>query len=141
MKIEWNKVTWYSKVFAVVLFALVYGFGIWTGFQFGREKADQKLLAQISSQPAPKHKKAIINAATFNCKGGKTISAAFYQRAVGLSLSDGREIDLEQTISGSGARYANADESIVFWNKGDTAFIQENGKETYSDCVVSAQAK
>ena len=28
-------------------------------------------------------------------------------------------------MSGSGARYANKDESFVFWNKGNTAFITE----------------
>jgi membrane-bound inhibitor of C-type lysozyme len=41
-------------------------------------------------------------------------------------------------LSGSGARYANKDESFVFWNKGDTAFITEgaSGEETYSDCVA-----
>jgi membrane-bound inhibitor of C-type lysozyme len=41
-------------------------------------------------------------------------------------------------ISGSGARYANADESIVFWNKGDTAFITEGADDamTFEDCVA-----
>ena len=42
-----------------------------------------------------------------------------------------------QTVSASGARYANADQSFVFWNKGQTAFIEENGKQTYSGCVVT----
>jgi len=41
-----------------------------------------------------------------------------------------------QAISASGARYANTDESIVFWNKGDTAFIQEGDVTTYENCVV-----
>jgi len=38
--------------------------------------------------------------------------------------------------STSGARYANKDETFVFWNKGDTAFVTEgkDGKETYSGC-------
>jgi membrane-bound inhibitor of C-type lysozyme len=41
-------------------------------------------------------------------------------------------------MSGSGARYANADESFVFWNKGDTAFITEGGgKEIYSGYVIA----
>ena len=41
-------------------------------------------------------------------------------------------------ISASGARYAKPDESFVFWNKGDTAFITEgaNSAETYSACVL-----
>jgi membrane-bound inhibitor of C-type lysozyme len=38
----------------------------------------------------------------------------------------------------SGARYANKDETFVFWNKGDTAFVTEgkDGKETYSGCAT-----
>lgn len=53
-------------------------------------------------------------------------------------LSDGRSLSLPQVMSGSGARYANKDESFVFWNKGNTAFITEgaSGEETYSDCVT-----
>ena len=41
-------------------------------------------------------------------------------------------------MSGSGARYANKDETFVFWNKGDTAFVTEgnDGKDTYSGCAT-----
>ncbi|MGZ5917067.1 MAG: MliC family protein [Methyloceanibacter sp.] len=84
--------------------------------------------------------------ATFTCKGGKTIGASFYADKVELKLSDGRSLSLPQVMSGSGARYANKDESFVleqgryglFWNKGDTAFITEGaaGEETYSGCVA-----
>lgn len=35
MKIKWNKVTWYSKVFAVVLGVVIFGIGFYFGFQFG----------------------------------------------------------------------------------------------------------
>jgi len=41
-------------------------------------------------------------------------------------------------MSGSGIRYANADETLVFWSKGNTAFITE-GKDaapTFTDCVT-----
>ena len=43
-----------------------------------------------------------------------------------------------QAMSASGARYANKDETFVFWNKGDTAFVTEgkDGKETYSGCAT-----
>jgi len=58
---------------------------------------------------------------------------------VDLKLSDGRALKLPQVISGSGARYANEDESFVFWNKGDTAFVTEgaDGKMTFKDCVAA----
>jgi membrane-bound inhibitor of C-type lysozyme len=78
-----------------------------------------------------------IATAKFACQGGKTIGATFYSNSVELKLSDGRSLKVPQTMSGSGARYANADESFVFWNKGDTAFITEGGgKETYTGCIV-----
>ena len=75
--------------------------------------------------------------AQFSCAGGKTVEAAFFNAApshVELVLSDGRRLTLPQTMSASGARYASADERIVFWNKGDTAFIDEQGRQTYADC-------
>ena len=59
---------------------------------------------------------------------------------VTLTLSDGRTMTLPQTLSADGGRYTNADESIVFWNKGDTAFITENGADTYTNCVTSPVA-
>ena len=77
--------------------------------------------------------------ARFTCSDGKAIDAIFHngpQSRVRLALSDGRHLVLPQTRSGSGARYANAGESIVFWNKGDTAFIEEDGRTTYRDCAV-----
>jgi membrane-bound inhibitor of C-type lysozyme len=79
--------------------------------------------------------------AAFKCDDDKSIEAVFYPEKVDLSLSDGRSVELPQTMSGSGARYANADETMVFWNKGNTAFITEgsDGKETYSGCVAEAK--
>ncbi len=76
--------------------------------------------------------------ATFQCNLGKTIEAVFSGSAVHLTLSDGRTMVLPQTMSGSGARYANADETFVFWNKGNTAFITEGADDTptYSGCIV-----
>ena len=53
-----------------------------------------------------------------------------------LALSDGRSMLLSQTISADGARYDNKDESFVFWNKGDTAFVEEGNKATFTDCVL-----
>lgn len=75
---------------------------------------------------------------TFKCQGGKSIEATFYASSVSLTLSDGRSLTVPQAMSGSGARYANEDETFVFWNKGDTAFVTEgdDGKDTYSGCAT-----
>lgn len=78
-------------------------------------------------------------AARFDCTGGKWIDATFIngpKSSVRLVLSDGRKLSLPQAISGSGARYANADESIVFWNKGNTAFVEEKGTTTFDGCAT-----
>lgn len=74
---------------------------------------------------------------TFECADDKSLEATFYADAVALTLSDGRSMELPQVISGSGTRYANADESFVFWSKGDTAFVTEGSDEnlTFKDCV------
>lgn len=77
--------------------------------------------------------------ATFKCSASKKILAIFYpadDKYVDLKLSDGRNMSVPHAISGSGARYANSDESFVFWNKGDTAFITEGTSTTYKDCVL-----
>ena len=80
--------------------------------------------------------------AFFVCDAGKTVKAIFTNGPdnsnVLLMLSDGRELTLPQARSASGARYANADESVVFWNKGDTAFIEESGRTTYSGCAAKS---
>ena len=77
--------------------------------------------------------------ARFACAAGKSIDATFVNEPksrVELVLSDGRKLTLPQTMSGSGARYANADETIVFWNKGNTAFVDENGRTTWDGCAT-----
>ncbi|MCX6744137.1 MAG: MliC family protein [Candidatus Parcubacteria bacterium] len=103
----------------------------------------------FSTLPTP----SLITQATYLCNEGKTIEAAFYKGelkpvepgappiptgSVKLVLSDGRNFDLGQTISADGARYANSNESFVFWSKGDGALVLENNIEkNYSGCVVT----
>jgi len=99
----------------------------------------------------------IINApiaqATYLCDGGKTIQAVFYRGEehpveagempipsgiVKIVLSDGRNFNLAKTISADGGRYANPGESFVFWDKGDTTLILENGSEKdYKGCLIA----
>jgi membrane-bound inhibitor of C-type lysozyme len=83
----------------------------------------------------------IINSVTFSCAGNKTIQALFFDDKAELTLSDGRHRLLLQAISASGARYANTDESFVFWTKGNTAFIEENQKTTFKDCIATHTEK
>jgi membrane-bound inhibitor of C-type lysozyme len=83
-----------------------------------------------------------ISVVDYACAGGKTIVATYWGDKVDLVLSDGRKLSLPQTMSGSGIRYADADEAVVFWSKGDGAFITE-GKDpynaTYDNCAGKTQ--
>jgi len=95
---------------------------------------------QTPAQIADQNNNGIINSVVFNCAESKSIQAVFFKDRVELTLNDGRNMLLSQAISASGARYANADESFVFWNKGDTAFINEGNKTTFKECVITPSA-
>lgn len=78
--------------------------------------------------------------AIFVCDNSKKITATFYpkdDKYVDLVLSDDRNISVPHAISASGARYAKSDESFVFWNKGNTAFITENNTTTFLNCITN----
>lgn len=78
------------------------------------------------------------NTYTFNCNDDKTIKVKFNSKdiaSVDLTLNNNKMINLPVTASAGGARYANSDESIVLWNTGDIIRIEEDGQETYSNCV------
>ena len=120
MSIKWKKVTWYSQIVAIVLFVGVFCLGIFLGRKVG-----------VNEVLGPS-----INDVSFSCDAGKSIHAVFYNREVHVALSGDVETFLSQTISADGGRYANADESLVFWAKGQGAFVTENGVTTYANCVV-----
>ncbi|MDB5204015.1 MAG: Protein of unknown function periplasmic [Candidatus Taylorbacteria bacterium] len=87
----------------------------------------------------------------YTCDGGKTIVAAYHEGevvevkpgevpvptgSVDVSLNAADAIALKQTISGSGVRYANSDESFVFWNKGNEAILMRGNAmdQDYQNC-------
>lgn len=93
--------------------------------------------------------------ASYACKDGNSIDVEFFtgeskspvapdmpptpRGSVHLKLSDGRDMTLTQTLSASGVRYANADESFVFWNKGNGALVLENNVEkSFIGCIETA---
>jgi membrane-bound inhibitor of C-type lysozyme len=126
MKIEFKKVTWYSKLLTFVLFFGSFALAFCLG---------QKYEA-VNSTAQEYQKQSETITAVFACPEDKAIYAEFTKNQVKLVLSDGRKMNLPQTISGSGARFANSDESFIFWNKGDGAFIEESEFTTYRDCIT-----
>lgn len=86
-------------------------------------------------------KKVASGMGTFVCEGGDVMQATFYNgknSSVDLIINDAEQITLLQATSASGARYVNNDESFVFWNKGDSAFVSivANGTTTNDMCVT-----
>jgi membrane-bound inhibitor of C-type lysozyme len=100
---------------------------------------DQK--SWLKNTGAEKATGRIITSITFSCAGNKTIQVLFFDDKAEITLSDGRHMLLLQAISASGARYANTDESFVFWNKSNTAFIEESHKTTFKDCITTSTEK
>lgn len=105
----------------------------------------------VPQQPVSTHQP--ISTVSYSCTAGKTIVAAYYQGdnkpagaqgkppipggSVALTLSDGRAMTLAQTISADGIRYANVDESFIFWSKGNGALVLESGQEkSYIGCIM-----
>lgn len=130
-----------QKKALVLIVVLIIGLG--AIYLYQRNISNKPLIAKnpvvVNSNPVVEVASSsdeVINSATFNCVAHMTIQAIFFKDKVKLGLSDGRDLVLPQVISASGARYANSDESIVFWNKGDSAFITESGLDTYSDCSI-----
>jgi membrane-bound inhibitor of C-type lysozyme len=100
--------------------------------------------AAVAQSPAP------ISTVRYTCDGGRSLLVQYFAGAlrttpngmpmpgghVVVTQADGTVHNLQQTASGSGARYANESESFVFWSKGDGAFVEEGPSqtETYSNC-------
>lgn len=98
-------------------------------------------------------KQKAVATVTFNCPNDEKINATFFDGSttpgtasqppvpgghVDLFVSDGRKLSLPQTLSADGACYANADESFVFWNKGNMVMVDEKGRQQYQCVIVSA---
>lgn len=75
---------------------------------------------------------------TFNCDDGKTVKVKFYNSnnpSADVTLGVEKNVNLPETPSAGGARYANSDESIVLWNTGNIVTVEQNGQTTYVNCV------
>ena len=155
MKIEFNRVTWYSKLGAIILFLIVVPILV---FYINGQYTMLQALQSASPVLPPTQTtttSTVIATASYACSAGKTITAMYYSGqatpaaspnqpptpggSVALTLSDGRAMTLEQTISADGARYANVDGSIVFWNKGNGLMFTENGQQTFMGCIEAAK--
>lgn len=93
-----------------------------------------------------------ITSVTYHCDNDREITVSYFNGpekpispgdtpqptgSVNVSFDTNPSQTLNQTISASGVRYANSDESLIFWNKGNSALIMRNNTMdlTYSNCL------
>ena len=78
----------------------------------------------------------IVDVRSLRCDDGRVVSATYMQgprSRVTLQLGD-TGVEAASAVAASGARYATADESLVWWTKGDTTALTWKGRTT--SCVV-----
>ena len=75
--------------------------------------------------------------ATYYCTEG-VLNAAYSTSSVSLILSGEEGLALPRSLSADGARYelASASGTLVFWSKGDNAFLTKNDEPLYTNCVT-----
>lgn len=94
----------------------------------------------------------VVAQVSYQCEENHTIKATYIEKgpvpvvvsgemptsnaSVVLSLDGASDITLPQAISADGARFANDDESLVFWSKGSGTMVLENNEQkTYKNCI------
>lgn len=135
-----------TSIFAVVALVVIV-LGVWL-IDHNRAAAPVSNSLTLQSTPTA--------VARYSCDKGKFITAAFFTGSTtapaqpgqppvptgtaDVSLDGGATTTLHQTLSADGARYATADESFVFWNKGNEALIMRNNSMdlTYTNCATGA---
>jgi len=88
--------------------------------------------APIVVAPTPKP----INTTIYYCQEG-ILKAVYGKTDVVITFPDEHTLLLSQSISADGGRYESG--KTVFWSKGDNAFVTENDKNTYTNCVTGNQ--
>lgn len=112
------------------------------------------VLVRLHSQTLVHPAEQPVNVVSYLCGGGEAVTAAYYAGKstpaaspdqppvpggrIVLTLADGSVLTLRQTISADGGRYVNADESVVFWDKGNGAMFAKEGAQTQEQCVLIA---
>ena len=127
------------KQLALVIVGIAVGaLGVWVYLQYypqGSENVERPSMSEGLQEAQPNSYPKEVADVHYQCESDKTIHAVYFDGYVIVELSNGRAAKLPQTISASGIRYANSDESLVFWSKGNTAFVEENSETTFAGCV------
>jgi len=77
------------------------------------------------------------NTFTFICNSDKEIKISYNEEGNSASLFiEGEKYELHRVISASGARYANDDETVVFWEHQGEAMVEIDGETIYKECKL-----
>jgi len=125
MKIQWNEVTRFSQIMAIVLFLVVYILGFYVGGKYEAKSIIGDLVSSVK----------------FVCDDNKMFSAEFYKNFVHIEANTWKTSYIPQTIYKLGVRYANDDESVVLLIKDKAVYIAQGSPDnlTYKNCVSTTE--
>ena len=86
----------------------------------------------VAQIPTPE----LTNTVTYYCQEG-ILKVSYGSEKATVNFPDGRTLAFSQSISADGGRYESG--TTVFWSKGDNAFVSENDKQTFTNCVTGNQ--
>lgn len=110
-------------------------------------------LWSYSAKPEWLTNRTLMSTVEYVCDGDKKVSTSFYQGpeaprpepgeipvsndSVDVAFDNGSKMSLRHVVSASGARFANEDESFVFWTRGYDAFVMKNDEidTEYENCT------
>lgn len=88
-------------------------------------------IAQTETQTDTQTTKVV----AYRCTGGKAFNVRYGQNNAVVVL-DEQTINLLQTRSADGTRFADETETYVLFSKGNEVILQKNGKAVFEKCTV-----
>ncbi|MDD4363495.1 MAG: MliC family protein [Atribacterota bacterium] len=103
-------------------FLLIICFGILSGTYF--------LIAELT-------KKDQENVFLFSCPDGPVVQINYNEKGDSAILTIGKkDYHLNRTISASGARYTDNEETVIFWEHQGEAMIEIENKVIFQHCIL-----
>jgi membrane-bound inhibitor of C-type lysozyme len=117
------------KIILAIIVVIIVILGIWWGISISK-----------NATPSASNTKTTV---TYVCPSGSNVEATFNNADHTVTLTDanGQQNLLPQTRSADGGRYANSDESYIFWDKGNEALVTQNAGKAQTCIKQSAVTK
>ena len=75
---------------------------------------------------------------SYNCDEGRSFVAEFYENVdIVFVITRGKTFYLHRMSSTSGIKYS--DGNTTFWIKGDTAYVETDGRTEFKNCSVKSK--